>query len=68
MGKKIYNNELSFKRADEIKKFLISNGIKNTIEIQGLGDANPIAPNNNDENRRKNRRVEIYLKAIDATN
>ena len=68
LGKKIYNNELSFKRADEIKKFLISNGIKNIIEIKGLGDANPIAPNNNDENRRKNRRVEIYLKAIDATN
>ena len=62
VGKKEYNEELSIKRADAIKSYFLSKGVKNQIQINGYGDRNPLAPNTNNVNRKKNRRVEIYLK------
>jgi outer membrane protein OmpA-like peptidoglycan-associated protein len=66
VGKASYNQELSLKRADAIKKFIINNGVKSKVVIKGFGDTKPIAPNTSDENRSKNRRVEIYLKDSDG--
>jgi len=65
IGKKRYNIELSIKRAEIIKEYFILNGIKNMINTHGFGDENPIEPNTTNENRLRNRRVEIYLKTID---
>ena len=41
---------------------LINQGVKNKIEFKGFGSTQPILPNTSDENRNKNRRVEIFLK------
>jgi outer membrane protein OmpA-like peptidoglycan-associated protein len=41
---------------------MLSKGVNNSIIIQGFGDEKPILPNINKENRKRNRRVEIYLK------
>jgi outer membrane protein OmpA-like peptidoglycan-associated protein len=61
-GKEEYNQALSLKRANAIKLFLVSNGVTNHIDTSGFGDSQPTFPNITDENRSKNRRVEIFFK------
>lgn len=64
VGTKDYNNTLSKRRADAIKKYLVDNGIPNKrCSTVGFGSGKPIADNNTDEGRAENRRVEIrFLK------
>jgi chemotaxis protein MotB len=53
---------LSQKRADNVMQFMISQGVKpNLVSAQGLGDADPVAPNDTAEGRAQNRRVELTL-------
>ena len=62
-GNEIYNSELSIKRAITIQGELMKR-IKDPLikyEVKGLGESRPIAPNNSDENRKKNRRVEVEV-------
>lgn len=55
------NQILSEKRADNVMQFLISQGLKpELVEAKGLGEADPIAPNDTAAGR-KNRRVELSL-------
>ncbi len=54
------NNQLSEERASAVRNYMIENGFSN-IEVAGLGDSQPIAPNNNENNRSRNRRVEIII-------
>ena len=61
-GKVEYNQELSQKRADAIKLFLVSNGVNNIIISKGFGGSKPAFPNTTDSNRSQNRRVEVYIK------
>jgi outer membrane protein OmpA-like peptidoglycan-associated protein len=61
VGKSEYNQQLSLKRADAIKLFLTQNGINNSIKTNGLGPSNPMYPNTNSENRKMNRRVELFI-------
>lgn len=68
-GSEAYNQNLSEKRAATVKKWLISKGNLNNIEIVaiGYGETRPIAPNtnpdgsDNPEGRAKNRRVQIRI-------
>ena len=57
------NAILSQKRAksvaNELKKVVTSNKFK--WKITGYGEKHPIVPNDSDENRKKNRRVEILI-------
>lgn len=70
IGSDEYNLELSQKRADSVKNWLVEKaGIdSNIIETIGYGESKPVAPNtnpdgsDNPEGRRKNRRVEIVIK------
>lgn len=56
------NQLLSQKRADAFRAFLISKGVKaNRIHSSGKGVENPIASNDNEVGRMKNRRVEIVF-------
>jgi chemotaxis protein MotB len=56
------NEELSQKRADAVKEFLISEGVQpNMITAVGHGEANPIASNDTAQGRSQNRRVELNL-------
>lgn len=53
---------LSYKRVEKIREYLEGSGIdKKRIEIVGYGGSRPVAPNDNEENRAKNRRVEIKV-------
>lgn len=58
-----YNLELSKKRANAVKSYLISKGIdKSRITINAYGEQKPIANNNTEEGKAKNRRVVISVK------
>lgn len=59
-GSAAVNATLSKKRAEEIKLYLVSKGIRaERINALGLGSEFPIADNSTDEGRAKNQRVEI---------
>jgi outer membrane protein OmpA-like peptidoglycan-associated protein len=55
------NKNLSQKRAESVRQYLIENGIDGTrVKAVGYGPENPIAPNNTREGRAKNRRIEFF--------
>jgi len=56
------NLKISHDRSNEVFRFLRNNKIeKERIIFYGKGPASPVAPNDSDENRQKNRRVEVIL-------
>jgi OmpA-OmpF porin, OOP family len=56
------NVPLSQKRAEAVQAYLLRKGLKqNQIEAKGYGSQKPIAENNTEAGRSKNRRVEIVL-------
>ena len=61
-----YNQKLSQDRADSVRQYLISNfGIKaSRLTSVGYGLTRPIASNNTEEGRQKNRRVQAVIKAM----
>jgi|tagenome__1003787_1003787.scaffolds.fasta_scaffold19969641_1 OOP family OmpA-OmpF porin len=57
-----YNLELSQRRADAVRDFLVDNGISpNRIVARGYGEADPVASNDTASGRRDNRRVEVIV-------
>lgn len=62
VGDDDYNRALSERRAQAVRAYLAGRGLDAArIEARGLGEASPAAPNDSDEGRRKNRRVEIVI-------
>ena len=60
VGTDAYNQKLSIRRAESVKKYLISQGIEaKRIYIEGKGESQPVADNKTAEGRGKNRRVQI---------
>lgn len=56
------NTQLSRDRCQSVINYLIGKGISKTrLKAVGRGPLDPIAPNNTEENRRKNRRVEFVV-------
>ncbi|WP_296618701.1 OmpA family protein [Marivirga sp.] len=56
------NIELSQKRSDRIKEYLVEKGIEsNRLESNGYGGARPIASNKSEATRKLNRRVEFTI-------
>jgi outer membrane protein OmpA-like peptidoglycan-associated protein len=61
-GKADFNQELSLKRAQSVRDYLVSRGIAgDRVSAQGMGSTRPIASNANPEGRANNRRVEIVV-------
>jgi outer membrane protein OmpA-like peptidoglycan-associated protein len=61
-GNSSYNLDLSQRRAEAVRGFLIHNGIQPTrITAHGFGEADPVAPNDTAAGRQQNRRVEITV-------
>ena len=63
-GGEEYNIRLSLQRAESVKAALVARAVDPArISTAGYGDTLPVAPNDNDENKALNRRVEIrFLK------
>jgi outer membrane protein OmpA-like peptidoglycan-associated protein len=61
-GTGTFNRELSQRRADSVRDYLVSRGIAaDRIRAQGMGSDRPVASNANPEGRANNRRVEIVV-------
>jgi outer membrane protein OmpA-like peptidoglycan-associated protein len=62
------NKTLSLKRAQACRAYLISGGIEGTrITAVGYGGERPTAPNDTEENRQKNRRIEVVEQPSPST-
>ncbi|HTB32466.1 MAG TPA: OmpA family protein, partial [Bacteroidia bacterium] len=61
-GNEMSNIELSTKRAEAVRNYLIGKGIAlQRVNCKGFGSANPVADNKTEEGRKSNRRVEIEV-------
>ena len=61
-GSDEYNIKLSDKRARSVMEYILSKGIAaSRIISQGYGETKPVVPNDTDENRQLNRRVEFTI-------
>jgi len=68
-GSEEINQDLSMQRANTVANYLISKGIdRNRVLIQGLGHENPVATNDEEEGRMRNRRVEFKFITPDTSN
>jgi OOP family OmpA-OmpF porin len=66
-GAEVYNLRLSQRRAASVMKFLIEQGIaESRLKSAGFGETRPLADNETDEGRERNRRVELNIRAPQA--
>lgn len=63
IGTEKYNQKLSEKRAEAVKKYLIKEGacLESKISSIGYGELKPVDTNKNKEGRANNRRVEVLI-------
>ncbi|MFN6946747.1 MAG: OmpA family protein [Cytophagaceae bacterium] len=62
IGSEKANQELSLKRAKSVYDYVQSQGIPaNRISYKGYGKTKPVAPNDSEENRQLNRRIEFRI-------
>jgi len=64
-GSESFNQKLSQKRVDAVKERLVSKGVNpKRLRARGYGESHPLVPNTSEENKQKNRRVEINVLKI----
>ena len=62
IGTPSINQTLSDNRANAVREYLISRGIEEDLILtEGMGERNPVAPNDSEEHRTMNRRVEMVI-------
>jgi outer membrane protein OmpA-like peptidoglycan-associated protein len=62
VGSDSYNQQLSERRANSVANYLSGRGVARTRVVTiGAGEAHPVASNDTDEGRARNRRVEITI-------
>jgi outer membrane protein OmpA-like peptidoglycan-associated protein len=62
VGSDAFNLDLSQRRADAVRDFLLQNGVNATqLATHGYGKASPVASNSTAEGRQQNRRVELVI-------
>ena len=66
-GPDAYNMTLSERRAAAAANYLASQGVTRTrLRSTGRGETEPVAPNDSEADRQKNRRVEVAIYANEA--
>ena len=62
VGSDAYNQALSERRASSVAAYLLSQGLDpNKLTSEGKGKSQPVADNDTEEGRAKNRRVELHI-------
>jgi outer membrane protein OmpA-like peptidoglycan-associated protein len=65
VGSKRYNLKLSEKRASSVVQYLTDNNVpEERFTDKGYGEEKPVVPNDTEENRARNRRVELKILQI----
>ena len=65
-GSDSYNQRLSLRRAESAARYLASQGVQRHIATVGLGEREPLASNDTEDGRQRNRRVELAIYASAA--
>jgi OOP family OmpA-OmpF porin len=61
-GSEQRNMMLSVDRANAVKAYLVNNGVNTgRLKTEGFGESKPVASNDTEDNKAKNRRVEIEI-------
>ena len=61
-GSATTNLGLSLQRANAVREYLVNKGVnRSLLSTNGLGSTQPIAENNTEEGRRRNRRIEFEV-------
>ncbi|MDP8224158.1 MAG: OmpA family protein [Candidatus Lernaella stagnicola] len=61
-----YNMKLSQRRAESVQQFLVAQGVAaNVLTVAAFGESRPIATNETEEGRERNRRVEFIIEGGD---
>jgi outer membrane protein OmpA-like peptidoglycan-associated protein len=61
-GTEQYNQDLSERRARAVADYLVARGVdRSRVRVEGLGESQPIAPNDTPAGRQENRRVEVVI-------
>ena len=67
IGSQSYNEDLSERRADATARYLGGSGVsRSRIGTRGLGESEPVASNETESGRARNRRVEVAIYASQA--
>jgi len=62
MGSEEYNQDLSQRRADSVKGYLVGQGVETArLSSAGRGENSPVADNESASGRQQNRRVEVVI-------
>jgi outer membrane protein OmpA-like peptidoglycan-associated protein len=63
LGSRTANDRIGLQRAEEVKAYMISKGIDESriLGTASKRDTEPLVPNDSEENRRRNRRVQILV-------
>jgi OmpA-OmpF porin, OOP family len=62
VGEGAFNLDLSRKRAQSVVNYLTQQGIgRDRLSVAGFGETKPVQPNNSEENRQLNRRIELKV-------
>jgi outer membrane protein OmpA-like peptidoglycan-associated protein len=65
VGAAAFNQQLSQRRAQSVQDYLKKKNVKEAnMESIGYGEERPLVPNDSEENRAKNRRVELQIIAL----
>lgn len=59
------NLRLSTERARAVRTWLLAHGVEAELEAEGFGPYSPVAPNDTEAGRERNRRVEIWVLEAD---
>ena len=65
-GSETYNQDLSERRAFAAQRYLSGRGVTRPIRTLGRGELEPVASNDTEAGRAKNRRIEVAIYAGDA--
>ena len=64
IGQRPDNRELSLRRAAAVIDYLVGAGVpREKLDAVGFGEEKPLAPNDSESNRAKNRRIEFSVRA-----
>ena len=67
VGSESMNIQLSQRRADSVKTYLVGQGIESDrLSTAGLGESSPLTGNDTDTARQQNRRVEVIISNINT--